>query len=44
MISALNRTDFPVPRARVLCTDESVIGTMFYKALLAGFADYIARR
>ena len=30
VISALNRTDFPVPRARVLCTDESVIGTMFY--------------
>ncbi len=30
VISALNKTDFPVPRAHVLCEDESIIGTMFY--------------
>ena len=30
IISALNRIDFPVPTAHLLCTDESVIGTMFY--------------
>lgn len=30
IISALNRVDFPVPRAHALCTDESVIGTIFY--------------
>ena len=30
VISALNETDFPVPRARLLCDDESVIGTMFF--------------
>ncbi len=29
-ISALNKTDFPVPRAYTLCEDESVLGTMFY--------------
>ncbi len=30
VISALNKVDFPVPRAHILCEDESVIGTMFY--------------
>jgi aminoglycoside phosphotransferase (APT) family kinase protein len=31
VISALGRhTDVPVPRAHVLCTDDSVIGTWFY--------------
>ena len=30
VISALNRIDFPVPRTRVLCEDENVIGTIFY--------------
>jgi aminoglycoside phosphotransferase (APT) family kinase protein len=30
VIRALNQLDFPVPRAHVLCEDESVIGTMFY--------------
>jgi aminoglycoside phosphotransferase (APT) family kinase protein len=30
VISALNRVDFPVPRAHLLCEDESVIGTAFY--------------
>jgi aminoglycoside phosphotransferase (APT) family kinase protein len=30
VISALNRVDFPVPRAHLLCEDESVIGTVFY--------------
>ncbi len=30
VISALNRVDFPVPRARAFCDDESVIGTWFY--------------
>lgn len=30
VISALNKTDFPVARAYGLCTDESVIGTTFY--------------
>ena len=30
VLSALGTTDFPVPRTRILCTDESVIGTMFY--------------
>jgi aminoglycoside phosphotransferase (APT) family kinase protein len=30
IISALNRVDFPVPKAIALCTDESVAGTMFY--------------
>jgi len=30
VISALNQTDFPVPKAYTLCEDESVIGTMFY--------------
>jgi aminoglycoside phosphotransferase (APT) family kinase protein len=30
VIAALGTTDFPVPRAYALCTDESVIGTMFY--------------
>jgi len=30
VIAALGQTDFPVPRAFGLCTDESVIGTMFY--------------
>jgi aminoglycoside phosphotransferase (APT) family kinase protein len=30
VISALYPTGFPVPRPYALCTDESVIGTMFY--------------
>lgn len=30
VISALNRVDFPVPKAHVLCEDEDIIGTMFY--------------
>lgn len=30
VISALARTDVPVPRAMALCTDDSVLGTMFY--------------
>jgi aminoglycoside phosphotransferase (APT) family kinase protein len=30
VISALNRVDFPVPRAHVLCEEEGVIGTPFY--------------
>ncbi len=30
VISALHPTGFPVPRPYALCTDESVIGTMFY--------------
>ena len=30
VISALNRTDVPTPRAYALCEDESVVGTPFY--------------
>lgn len=30
VISALNKIDFPVARAYALCTDEEVLGTMFY--------------
>ena len=30
VISALHAAGFLVPRARVLCEDESVIGTMFF--------------
>jgi aminoglycoside phosphotransferase (APT) family kinase protein len=30
IISALYPTGFPVPKPYVLCTDESVVGTMFY--------------
>ena len=30
VITALAKTDVPVPRTFALCTDESVIGTMFY--------------
>lgn len=30
IIQALNATDVPVPRAYVLCDDDSVIGTMFF--------------
>ncbi len=30
VISALNRTGFPVPQAHVLCEDAAVIGTAFY--------------
>jgi aminoglycoside phosphotransferase (APT) family kinase protein len=30
VISSLNKTDFPVAKAYALCTDDSVIGTMFY--------------
>lgn len=30
VIKALHGTGFPVPRPFVLCTDESVLGTMFY--------------
>lgn len=29
-IAALNKTDMPVPRAYLLCEDESVVGTAFY--------------
>lgn len=30
VISALGETDVPVPRAYLLCEDESIIGSMFY--------------
>jgi aminoglycoside phosphotransferase (APT) family kinase protein len=30
VISALNKVNFPVARAYALCTDEDIIGTMFY--------------
>ncbi len=30
VISALNQTDFPVPKAHVLCEDDSITGTMFF--------------
>jgi len=30
VISALNKTDVPTPRAHALCEDESVVGTAFY--------------
>lgn len=30
VISGLNKTNFPVAKAYALCTDESVLGTMFY--------------
>ncbi|MEI9983238.1 MAG: hypothetical protein WDN69_08535 [Aliidongia sp.] len=30
MLSALAGTDVPVPKTRLLCTDDSVIGQMFY--------------
>lgn len=30
VISALNRTDVPTPRAYALCEDDSVVGTAFY--------------
>ncbi len=30
VISALNRTDVPTPRAHALCEDDSVVGTAFY--------------
>ncbi len=30
VISALNQTDFPAPRAYILCEDDSVLGTAFY--------------
>lgn len=30
VLSALQPTGFPAPRPRVLCTDEAVLGTMFY--------------
>jgi len=30
VISALNKTDVPVPRAYALCLDDSVVGTAFY--------------
>jgi len=30
VLSALAKVDFPSPRARILCEDTSVIGTMFY--------------
>ncbi len=30
VIAALGTTDFPVARAYALCTDDSIIGTMFY--------------
>jgi aminoglycoside phosphotransferase (APT) family kinase protein len=30
IISALNNTDFPVPKTYLLCEDEEVLGTIFY--------------
>jgi aminoglycoside phosphotransferase (APT) family kinase protein len=30
IIKALNNTDFPVPKAYILCEDEEIIGTVFY--------------
>ncbi len=30
VIAALNKTEFPVPKAFVMCEDPSVVGTMFY--------------
>jgi aminoglycoside phosphotransferase (APT) family kinase protein len=30
VLHALNKTDFPVPQALLMCGDETVIGTMFY--------------
>ena len=30
VLSALAETDVPVPKTRLLCTDESIIGQMFY--------------
>jgi aminoglycoside phosphotransferase (APT) family kinase protein len=30
VIAGLNKTDFPVAKAYALCTDDSVLGTMFY--------------
>lgn len=30
IISALNKTDVPVPQAYLLCTDNSIVGNMFY--------------
>lgn len=30
VMKALNQTDFPVPRAHVLCEDETIVGTAFY--------------
>jgi len=30
VISSLNKIDFPVPKAHLLCEDDDVIGTMFY--------------
>lgn len=30
VISALNQTDFPVPKAHILCEDDDIIGTAFY--------------
>src|SRR5882724_4912896 len=30
VISALNKTDVPTPRAYALCEDDSVVGTAFY--------------
>jgi aminoglycoside phosphotransferase (APT) family kinase protein len=30
VIRALNQTDFPVPKAYLLCEDESIIGTAFF--------------
>ena len=30
VITALNKTDVPVPTSYALCEDESIIGTAFY--------------
>ena len=30
VLRALSQTDVPVPSARMLCTDEAVLGTPFY--------------
>ena len=31
VLEALRETDVPVPNARVLCTENKVLGTPFYK-------------
>ena len=36
VISALGKTDFPVPKSYALCEDDSIIGTAFY---IMSFAD-----
>ena len=39
VLHALNKTDFPVPQALLMCGDENVIGTMFFvMSHVPGFA------